>query len=228
LSTFCLAALACEREAFAARLNASRARLVEAADTERRRLERNLHDGAQGRLAALLVRLGVQAEQVSQNPGAAVAALTDAQSELSDAIEELRELSHGIHPQMLSEFGLAKAVENFVQRSNIQIDVLELPPARFDRSVEATAYYVLAEAVTNAHKHARAASIQIRVRAKPRSFQIEVVDDGVGGASSTGFGLQGLRDRVEASGGRFEIESPAGAGTRITVEIPAVAVQFLS
>lgn len=220
VSTFCLAAVVSEREEFARRLTASRSRLVEATDTERRRLERNLHDGAQGRLAALLVRLGIASEQARAEPERAVAALSEARSELSQAIEELREIAHGIQPRLLTEFGLPRALESFARRSNIPVDLLEIPPGRFDSATEATAYYVLAEALTNAHKHARASAIQIRVRATPRLLHVEVVDDGVGGASERGFGLQGLRDRVEASGGRFEIDSPAGRGTRIVAEIP--------
>jgi signal transduction histidine kinase len=224
LSTFCLAALVSEREGFAKRLTASRARLVVAADTERRRLERNLHDGVQGRLAALLVRLAVESEQVHTHPDEAGPALLEAQSQVSQAIEELRELAHGIQPRLLTDFGLAKAVESLAQHSQIPIDVLERPVARFDVATEATAYYVLAEALTNAQKHAHASSIRVRARAKAGFLQIEVIDDGIGGADERGFGLEGLRDRVEASGGRFEIDSRPGRGTRIAAQIPGAAV----
>jgi signal transduction histidine kinase len=224
LSTFCLAALVSERAEFAKRLTASSARLVVAADIERRRLERNLHDGVQGRLAALLVRLGVESDEVRAHPDEARPALLEAQSQISQAIEELRELVHGIQPRLLTEFGLARAIQSFARQSQIPIHVLEGPLTRFDDAAEATAYYVLAEALTNAHKHARASSIQLRARAKPGCLQIEVIDDGVGGADEHGFGLEGLRDRVEAIGGSFEIDSRPGRGTRIAAQIPGTAV----
>jgi signal transduction histidine kinase len=223
LATFCLAAVVSEREEFANGLAASRARLIEATDAERTRLERNLHDGAQGRLAALLVRFGVQSEQARASPET-TAFLTDARSELTQALEELRELSHGIQPGLLTRFGLARAVEGLAARSSIPIDVLELPDERFDERAEATAYYVLAEALTNAHKHARASSLRIRARARPRRLSLEVVDDGTGGATEEGFGLSRLRDRVEATGGSFTVHSPVGVGTRITAEIPITSV----
>lgn len=219
LSTFCLAAVVSEREEVGRRLTASRARLLETADSERRRLERNLHDGAQGRLAALQVRLGVASEVAHERPETATKALADAHAELSQAIDELRELAHGIQPRLLTQFGLARAIESFVERSDIPIARLQLPPERLDSVTEATAYFVLTEALTNAQKHAHASSVQIRGRITAHSLAIEVVDDGVGGAMPGEFGLQGLRDRVEATGGSVEIDSPPGRGTRITAEI---------
>ncbi|MFZ1996981.1 MAG: histidine kinase [Solirubrobacteraceae bacterium] len=223
LSTLCVAAVVSEREEVAARLAASRVRLVDAIDSERRRIERDLHDGAQGRLAAVQLRLGVASERVRERPDEATRALLGAQGEVAQAIEDLRDLAHGIQPRMLAQFGLARAIESFVERWSIPVDTRDLPATRFDSSVETTAYFVLAEALTNAHKHARASSIRIRARAHARSLWIEVLDDGVGGVVETGFGVQGLRDRVEATGGSLEIDSPPGAGTRIIADIPGSA-----
>jgi signal transduction histidine kinase len=223
LSTLCLAAVVSEREEFAERLAASRQRLVEAADGERRRLEHNLHDGAQQRLTALLIRLGLAAERARRAPEEAARVIDDAETELSLAIDELRELAHGIQPTMLTEFGLARAIESLAERSTVPIELLELPARRLDDTVESTAYYVVAEALTNALRYARASSIQVRVDAASRIVRIEVLDDGIGGAAaSPGSGLERLCDRVEAIGGRFEVVSAAGRGTRITAVIPAV------
>jgi signal transduction histidine kinase len=220
LSTLFLGALVSERAEFAARLTASRRRLVHATDAERRRIERNLHDGAQGRLVALLVRLGVATERVSQAPETAPAVLEQARSELSVAVEELRQLSHGIQPTMLTQFGLATAIAHLTARFDTPAEVLEVPAERLDEAVEANAYFVVAEALTNAQKHARANSIQVRARTKPGALSIEVSDDGVGGAEPDGSGLQGLRDRVEAIGGTFEVHSALGRGTRIVAVLP--------
>jgi signal transduction histidine kinase len=223
VSTLCLAAVVSEREELAERLRSSRARMVETADIERRRLERNLHDGAQQRLTALTVHLGIGAELARQDPDLAVPVIADAVTQLSLAIEELRELARGIHPAVLTRRGLVKAIEAIAERSAVPIE-LELPSARVDPAAEATAYYVVAEAVTNAQKHAQASKIRIRAAVARRTLRVEVVDDGVGGASETaGFGLQGLRDRVEAAGGSLEVESSSGHGTRVAATIPATA-----
>jgi len=224
LSTLCLAAFVSEREAFAASLAASRARLVEAAADERRRIEQNLHDGAQQRLTALAVRLDLAAEQARDLPESA-GALRAAAEEVSAAIEEVRELAHGIHPSVLTANGLAHALAALAGRSAIPIRLIELPATRVDATAEVTAYFVISEAVTNARKHADAASIDVRAAASRRVLRIEIVDDGCGGASeSAGSGLQGLRDRVEAIGGSFEVESAEGRGTRILAVLPATAV----
>jgi signal transduction histidine kinase len=224
ISTLCLAAVVTEREELAERLTASRARMVETADTERRRLERNLHDGAQQRLTALTVRLGIAAELARKDPNPVVPVLGDAVTELSLAIEELRELARGIHPAVLTRRGLVKAIEAIAERSVVPVELPELPSARVDPAAEATAYYVVAEAVTNAQKHAQASTIRIRAAVVRRRLHVEVVDDGVGGASETaGLGLQGLRDRVEATGGTLQVESPSGRGTRVAAAIPTAA-----
>ena len=222
LWTLGLAALVSERKRFAEGLEASRARLVEASDAERRRLERNLHDGAQQRLSALAARLGIEAELARDagEPGAAV--LEDAGAEVVRAIDELRELSHGIHPAVLADLGLARALKAIARRSSVPITFVdELPSTRFDDTVEATAYYVVAEALTNTQKHARASSIRVHAGATSGAVHLEIADDGIGGATeaATG-GLAGLRDRVEALGGTFDMDSPSGDGTRVTVAIP--------
>ena len=222
LSTLSLAVVVAEREAFAASLTASRARLVEAADNERRRIERNLHDGAQQRLTALLVQLGIGAEQARTAPERAAGILDAAGEELSESIDELRELAHGIHPSTLTADGLAQALRMVAARSALPIRLLELPAHRVDETAEATAYFVFCEAVANARRYAHATSIQVRVATSRRQLRIEIADDGRGGATERkGSGLEGLRDRVEAIGGRFEIDSPAGNGTRIAAIVPA-------
>jgi signal transduction histidine kinase len=224
LSTLCLAAVVSEREAIAASLAASRARLVEAAADERRRIEQNLHDGAQQRLTALAVRLDLAAEQAGDVPTTA-SGLHAAAEEVSTAIEELRELAHGIHPSVVTVYGLGHALTGLVARSAIPIRLVELPATRLDTTAEVTAYFMISEAVTNARKHADAGSIDVRAAASRGVLRIEIVDDGCGGASErAGSGLQGLRDRVEAIGGSFEIESTEGRGTRIRAVMPATPV----
>ena len=225
LTSLSLAATVSEREQFAGRLRASRSRLVEAADDERRRLEHNLHDGAQQRLTALAVRLGVSAEEVQAHPAMARVTLESAQREVLVAIDELRDLAHGIHPSVLTRFGLARATAELAGRSAVSTELVALPSVRLDDIAEATAYYVFAEAMTNAQKHSHATSIQVRGHLIPGGLRVEVTDNGVGGAEEGhGVGLQGLRDRVEAMGGVLMVESPLGAGTRVMATIPATAV----
>jgi signal transduction histidine kinase len=224
LSTLSLAAVLSERRRFAEGLDASRTRLISASDTERRRLEHNLHDGAQQRLTALAIRLGLAAERAHEadEPGAAV--LDGAGEELGLAIDELRELAHGIHPTVLTDLGLGPAIRAVAARSTVPIAVGELPTTRFDETSEATAYYLVAETLTNAQKHARASSIRVGVTSTFDTLQVEVHDDGVGGADeSAGTGLKGLRDRVEALGGTLDIDSAAGHGTRIAAAVPATS-----
>jgi signal transduction histidine kinase len=222
LSTLFLAAAVSERERFANGLAASLARLVEAADTERRRLEHNLHDGAQQRLTALALKLQAGIENVHDRPDQAESLLVDAAVELQSAIGELRELAHGMHPAMLTTFGFSAAVRDLTARSPVRVELRELPDGRFDRVAEAAAYYVVAEAVTNAQRHAHATSIAVSARLERDVLHVEVVDDGIGGADEElGSGLVGLRDRVTGRGGRFEVVSAPGLGTRIAATIPA-------
>jgi signal transduction histidine kinase len=225
LSTLFLVAVVTEREAFAKRLATSRSRLVEAAETERRRLGRNLHDGAQQRLTALAVRLGLAAEDARLVPERGVPLLEEAGTEVTLAIEELRQIAHGIHPVALN-LGLTAAIKSVADRSSVPFALVELPSTRLDATAEATAYYVLAEAATNAQRYARASLITVRATWALQMLRIEILDDGIGGAHETaGCGLDGLRNRVEALGGSFEVESRAGHGTRVAAAIPAAAAR---
>lgn len=220
LTTLCLAAVVSERRSYADGLSASRARLVEASHAERERIERNLHDGAQQHLTSLAIFLGVAAERVRAAPLEGEALFGEARRQLDAAVAELRELSHGIHPSLLTESGLAAAMQSVARRSTIRMTFLELPRQRLDPVVEATAYYVFAEAVANSQKHAQASSMQVRVRTVGDSLHIAVSDDGIGGADENGPGLRGLRDRVETAGGIFRVESAPGRGTRVFATVP--------
>jgi PAS domain S-box-containing protein len=202
-------------------LAASRARIVTAGDVERRRLERNLHDGAQQRLVALSLALRVALAKVESDPAAARATLAAAGDELSLALAELRELARGLHPAVLSDHGLRAAVEMLAGRSPVPVEIAEIPGERLPEPVEAAAYYLIAEALTNVAKYARASTVKVRVTASDGSVLVEVSDDGVGGADAAGgSGLRGLTDRVEALGGSLEVASPAGEGTSLRARIP--------
>ena len=219
VSTLFLAAVVSERKLLAEHLAASRARLVEAARIERRRLQRDLHDGAQQRLTALALRVGLAADAAI--PADTAAALEGVESELVLAIDELREIAQGLHPSTLTQSGLRAAIRAIAAGSPVPVELVALPPERLDPSAETTAYYVVAEAVANAHKHAGASSIGIGVTASNGALNVEVSDDGRGGASERrGAGLEGLRDRVEAVGGTFAVDSEPERGTRVTAAIP--------
>ena len=221
MSALCVAAIVSERERFAAGLAESRTALLRAADSERRRIERDLHDGAQQRLVALLVRLRVAEEQLPGEPGRAAQVLSDAETELGIALDELRELSHGTHPSVLTDLGLATAIRSTAARAGQRIHLVELPAAPVDAAVETTAYYVFLEAITNAQKHAPTATVSVRVHVTKRGLTIEVNDNGPGGADETiGGGLEGLRERVEAAGGDFRLQSGKGYGTTVTAVLP--------
>ena len=221
ISTLCLAAVVSEREDLAEVVETSRARIVESADRERRRLERNLHDGAQQRLIALAARLSEAAGHESEASRRIAELLSHAEEEVKSATDELRELARGIHPAALTDLGLAHAVGGLAARATVPIVVLGLPPGRLDETVEATAYYLVAEALTNTQKYAGATRMWVSAVVSGDALQMDVADDGVGGAvEKAGAGLQGLRDRVEAIGGTFRLESPAGRGTSITAAIP--------
>ena len=222
ISTLFLAVVVTEREDASARLAASRARLVRSADVERRRIEQNLHDGAQQRLTAVVVQLRIYEERAREYPEAAAGMFEDASQELTIAIDELRELAHGIRPSALDR-GLADALRSIALRSPLPIQLLEVPSSQLNATVEATAYYVVSEAIANARKYAGADTVQVRVRLAHGTLTVEVADDGRGGAvARPGSGLEGLQDRVEAVGGTLKIFSPAGDGTRILATIPAV------
>ena len=222
LSTLCLAAVATERQLFATRLGASRSRLISASDNARRRLEHDLHDGAQLRLTWLALHLRNAAGIVKREPLRAATLLEEAENEVQLAIDELRELAHGIHPAVLVDLGLAEAIKSLALRSSIPVRLLELPQKRLDEAGETVGYYVVAEAIANALKYSEASFIQVRATASGESLRIEILDDGVGGAAARpGSGLEGLRDRAEAIGGNMELVSRAGFGTSIVVTIPA-------
>jgi PAS domain S-box-containing protein len=212
-----------DRERHLAELRASRARLVEAGDAERRRLERNLHDGAQQRLVSISLALRLAQAKLATDHEAAGEILTRAGEEFALALEELRELARGIHPAVLTERGLSAALESLVGRSNVPIEVLSLPPERLPAPVEAAAFYVISESLTNVAKYADATHARVSVtRMNGRAF-VDVFDDGVGGASpELGSGLRGLADRIEALDGSLEVSSPPGGGTKVHAEIPCV------
>jgi signal transduction histidine kinase len=209
-----------ERKRFEDEIVASRARIVRAEDEARQRLERNLHDGAQQRLVALSVSLRLVESRLREQPDEASALLTGARAELTHALEELRELARGIHPAVLTDRGLGPALEALVQRTPLPV-VLEAPLRRLSPAVEAAAYYVVAESLTNVTKYGSASSAEVRVAASNGSLVVTVEDNGVGGADPTrGSGLRGLADRVAALAGTFSVDSPDGGGTRVTAEIP--------
>jgi signal transduction histidine kinase len=213
--------LQAEVRAQLAEVRASRARIVEFGDAERRRVERNLHDGAQQRLVNVSLVLGMARSQVGTAGDAELAAaLDEAATELRLALAELRELARGIHPVILSEAGLGPALAALAERSPIPATLAQVPSGRLPPRVEETAYYVASEALANAAKHAQAATVTINARQHDGRLLVEVGDDGVGGADPDGWGLRGLADRVAALDGRLHVHSPAGAGTRVTAELP--------
>ncbi len=201
-------------------VRASRARLVDAFDAERRRIERDLHDGAQQRLVSINVMLGLAG--LDAEPGSPVARqLALAQDEVTLAVNELRELSRGVHPKALTDHGLAAAVDNLTTRSALPVAVDIRLPYRLPATVESTGYFVVAEALANATKHSRAARAEVHARLDADVLTLSVRDDGVGGADpAAGTGLVGLADRVAAADGRLRISSPAGGPTLLRVELP--------
>ena len=203
------------------KLAASRARLVEVGDAERRRLERNLHDGAQQRLVALSLKLGMLNARLADAPPAARELLATARDDLALGLDELRELARGIHPVVLTERGLGPALDALLSRAPVRVDIEALPDERLSPQVEAAAYYIVSEAITNVTKYADASSATVAIRRRNGTATVTVADDGAGGADpSRGSGLRGLTARVEALNGRLTVDSPPGAGTRIEAEIP--------
>jgi PAS domain S-box-containing protein len=202
-------------------LAASRARIVTAADVERRRLERNLHDGAQQRLVALALSLRLVSGKLESDPDVARELLAAAGRELALALDELRELARGLHPAVLTDRGLRAAVETLAGRAPFPVELAAMPDERLPEPVEAGAYYLIAEALTNVAKYAHASAVRVAVSAGDGRVSVEVSDDGIGGAdASSGSGLRGLADRVEALGGSLAVTSPVGAGTTLRAEIP--------
>ena len=207
-----------------AKVQESRVRIVAAADDERRRIERDLHDGAQQRLVALALQLRSAQRQLGGRADPELDSLLDATvAGLQEAVDELRELARGVHPAILTEDGLAAALESLASRTPLPVS-LDVDEERLPPQVEATAYFVACEALTNAVKHAGASKVEVTARRRNGLLVVEVEDDGVGGADvEGGSGLRGLADRVEALGGRLRIESPAGRGTRVVGEIPCAS-----
>jgi signal transduction histidine kinase len=198
----------------------AQARIIEATDAERRRLERDLHDGAQQRLVSLSLKLAMAKAKVGED-GDARALLDEAHAESRAAVEELRDLARGIHPAILTDRGLAPALEQLASRAVVPTDVDGVPDHRLPAAVEATAYFVVAEALTNVGKYAEATQAAVRVTEADGRLVVEVRDDGRGGADPAGgSGLRGLADRVGALGGRLEVDSPVGWGTRVVADLP--------
>jgi signal transduction histidine kinase/PAS domain-containing protein len=201
-------------------VSASRLRIVEASDAERRRLERNLHDGAQQRLVALSVGIRLAQAKTRKAPDEAEELLALAADDLNEALTELRELAQGIHPAVLTERGLAPALEVLAARTPLPVDLAVELGERLPEPVEAAAYYVVSEALANVVKHARARAARVRVQRVDGHAVIEVVDDGVGGADPAGSGLRGLRDRVETLSGRLDVEIARDGGTAVRAVLP--------
>jgi PAS domain S-box-containing protein len=212
------------REVEAARteeLRASRARIVEAADAARRKIERDLHDGAQQRLVALGLDVRVARAQVERDPQVAGPLLDRLGQELSEASAELRELARGIHPAVLTERGLAPAIVALASRAPVPVEIVDLPEGRLPAAAETTAYFTVSEALTNVAKYSQATHATVRLASEAASLVVEVSDDGVGGARATvGSGLSGLADRVGACDGSLTVSSPPGKGTLVRAVLP--------
>jgi PAS domain S-box-containing protein len=207
-----------------AELRASRARIVAAADAARRRIERDLHDGAQQRLVALTLDVKVARGRLESEPASAGPFLDKLAGDLVDASAELRELARGIHPAVLTERGLEPALEALAGRAPVPVEIVGGPIERLSPTVEITAYFTVSEALTNVAKYARASHATVRLAREDGALVVEVRDDGVGGArAGVGSGLSGLADRVGAVEGTFSVESPPGAGTVVRAVLPASA-----
>ncbi len=209
-----------ERKRQQEEVEASRARILAAGDEARRKLERNLHDGAQQRLVSVSLSLRLAQNHLRDDPGEAEKLLEGSRHELAQALEELRELARGIHPAVLTDRGLEAALDALAARAPLPVEIVgpdcQLPPA-----IEAAAYYVVSESLANVTKYARASSVKVRVACSNGNALVEVVDDGIGGADPVrGSGLRGLADRVASLSGKLAVDSPRGAGTRVRAEIP--------
>jgi signal transduction histidine kinase len=216
--------LQAELRAHLEELRASRVRLVEAADVERRRLERDLHDGTQQRLVSISMALGLADAKLDSDPEGARRILDETRKTLGTALEELRELSQGIHPGILTERGLGPALQELAYGAPVSIELTVPLEERLPEPVEAAVYYLVAEALANVAKYASASVVSVNVDRRNGQAVVEVSDDGVGGADpARGSGLRGLADRVEALGGALVVDSPQGKGTRLRAEIPCAS-----
>jgi signal transduction histidine kinase len=203
-------------------VRSSRARIVEAGDVERRRVERNLHDGAQQRLVTMSLSLRQLRDRLPEDVALPMAnAMDELLTESKRAIDELRELARGIHPAILTEEGVGAAIESLAERSPVPVTVEPAPQRRFPDAIEATVYFVVAEALANVAKYASASRATVGISEETGTLHVEVADDGIGGADiQNGTGLRGLVDRVAAVGGRLTVDSPVGAGTVVRAEVP--------
>jgi PAS domain S-box-containing protein len=204
-----------------AELRASRARIIEAADKARRKIERDLHDGAQQRLVSLVLDVQVAKRRMAKDPSDVVPFLDRLGKELQDASAELRELARGIHPAVLTERGLSAAIGALATRCVVPVEVVDPLEQRLPPAVEATAYFTVAEALTNVAKYAEATHAVVTLDQTDQALVVEVADDGIGGASTSGgSGLSGLMDRIGALDGVLEVESPVGQGTLVRAVLP--------
>jgi signal transduction histidine kinase len=202
-------------------LRTARQRIIAAADAERRRIERDLHDGAQQRMVAVAVTLGLAESRFASDPEGSLELIAQARAEAQAAVKELRELARGIHPAVLSDHGLGPALEALASRAPVPVDVSGVPDFKLAHEIEACAYFVTAEALTNVAKYAQASCASVELSVEDDRLRVRVRDDGVGGADpATGTGLRGLRDRVDALDGELAVESPPGGGPPVTVEVP--------
>jgi signal transduction histidine kinase len=216
------AAIALEHDRLEDESRATQQRLVAAGDAERRRLERDLHDGAQQRLVSVAIQLRLIEADIRRDPEAAAARVTSASGELALSLEELRELARGIHPAVL-EHGIASALISLAARSAVPTAV-SCEEGELPRRVELALYFVACEALANVGKYAQATAASVRLTRTTGSVAIEIADDGVGGAQAArGSGLSGLQDRVEALSGRLLVTSPAGAGTVVSAQLPCAS-----
>ena len=215
------ARLQAELRARLAELQASRARLVEATDTERRRIERDLHDGTQQRLVSIAMALGLAESKLAADQAAVQPVLREARDALAVALAELRELTQGIRPAILVERGLAAALDDLSRRAALPVRLEVAVGGRLPEQVESAGYFVASEALANAAKHSHASEVRLVASQEDGVVVLEIADDGIGGAASSGgSGLSGLADRVEALGGRLTVSSPPGRGTTLRAEIP--------
>jgi signal transduction histidine kinase len=202
-------------------LRGARERIIAAADAERRRIERDLHDGAQQRMVAVALTLGLAEARLGSDPASAAQLIAQAREEAQLAVQELRELARGIHPAVLSDRGLYPALEALAARAPVPVEVIGEPLDELGPAVESAAYFVTAEALTNVAKYAQANEAFVHVSVESDCLRLQIRDDGVGGAeASAGSGLHGLGDRIDALDGRFEVDSPPGGGTTVTADIP--------
>ena len=210
-----------ERRQAEGELKASRARIVEAADAARRRIERDLHDGAQQQFVSVAISLGAARARIDEDPAAARELLDEAATELAQGLDELRELARGIHPAVLIEGGLGPALRGLVRRSAVPAQLASAPAERFPQAVEAAAYFIVSEALTNVARHAPAATlVSINVARRDGRLLVDIRDDADGGADPAGGGLRGLADRLAALDGSLEVLSPPGGGTTLHAEVP--------